>query len=299
VDGLFVTSWDHPAIGEWQALGAVHQAAGHDVFVVDIPASRSEQHEPLLVIHGYPTSSFDFAGVVPGLALDRRVVLVDLVGFGFSAKPDIRYTMALQADVVMAIGGDLKLDRFALLTHDMGDTVGGELLARQMEGNWPVEITRRVVTNGSIYIEMANLTAGQQLLLSLPDKPIDGGAAADRDALARSLVATLSPSHGDIDLGAHAEIVQHRNGNRMLARTIRYIEERRANERRFTGAIETHPSPVSIVWGPEDPIAVAAMAERLQRARPDAQLRWITGAGHYPQLEEPGVYQKAVLQELS
>jgi pimeloyl-ACP methyl ester carboxylesterase len=253
----------------------------------------------VLVIHGFPTSSFDFAGVVPSLALDRRVVLVDLVGFGFSAKPDIRYTMALQADVVSAIAAELALDRFALLTHDMGDTVGGELLARQLEGSWRVEITRRVVTNGSIYIRMANLTAGQQMLLSLPDRPTDPDVAAGRDALARSLVATLSPSHSGIDLGAHAEVVEYRNGDRMLARTIRYIEERRAIERRFTGAIESHPSPLSIVWGPEDPIAVAAMAERLQQARPDAQLRWIAGAGHYPQLEEPGAYLEAVLQGLS
>jgi pimeloyl-ACP methyl ester carboxylesterase len=291
--------WDHQEITEWEALGAYHALGEHRIFSVDLPARESELREPLLVIHGYPTSSFDFAAVAPHLARNRRVVLVDLLGYGLSAKPDRAYSMALQADVVMSLAQALGLRRLAMMTHDMGDTVGGELLARNTEGSWPVDITRRVVTNGSIYIGMANLTPGQQFLLALPDTLIDEAAAPDRHALALALTATLSPAHAGVDTGAHAELVAHDGGNRLLARTIRYIEERRANERRFTGAIESHPSPLTIVWGPEDPIAVAAMADRLGDARPDATLRWIEGAGHYPQIEDPPAFAEAVEQALS
>jgi pimeloyl-ACP methyl ester carboxylesterase len=289
-----VAAGDGGSIASWQALGQVHELLGHQVFAVDLPAAGTERAEPLLVVHGFPTSSFDFAGIAGRLADHRRVVLVDLLGYGFSAKPDLHYTMALQADVVVALVAELGIDRLALLTHDMGDTVGGELLARSIEGTWPVQVTRRVVTNGSIYIAMANLTAGQQLLLSLPDEAIDEAAAPGPEALAASLVATLSPGHADVDMADHAALVVHAGGHRMLARTIRYIEERRANERRFTGAIESHPSPLGIVWGPEDPIAVAAMAERLKGVRGDAALTWIDGAGHYPQLEDPERYVAAL-----
>jgi pimeloyl-ACP methyl ester carboxylesterase len=291
---LGVTAWEHPEIERWEQLGAYHLLAGHEVFVVDLPARGGERGEPLLVIHGYPTSSFDFAGIAGVLAAERRVVLVDLLGFGLSSKPDLAYTMALQADVVVALTEELSLERLAMLTHDMGDTVGGELLARQAEGSWPVEVTRRVVTNGSIYIAMAQLTAGQQLLLSLPDARLDDSSAPTREALAIALAATLAPAQRGIDMGAHAELVVHRGGNRLLARTIRYVEERRANERRFTGAIESHPSPLTIVWGPEDPIAVAPMADRLREVRPGAALHWIAGAGHYPQLEDPAGYVAAL-----
>jgi pimeloyl-ACP methyl ester carboxylesterase len=292
-------TWDHEDIGTWESLGQRRHLVGFDIFTVDLPATGAERHEPLLVVHGYPTSSFDFAHLAPAMREDRRVVLLDLLGYGLSDKPDRPYTLALQADIVMELTAELGIDRLALLTHDMGDTVGGELLARQAEGAWPVEVTRRVVTNGSIYIEMAHLTAGQQLLLSLPDELVDDALAPDRDAVARSLVATLAAAHADVDMAPHAELIAHRGGNRVLARTIRYIEERRANERRFTGAIETHPSPVTIVWGPEDPIAVAPMAERLQGVRPDATLRWVAGAGHYPQLEDPQAYLEAVLPAIS
>jgi pimeloyl-ACP methyl ester carboxylesterase len=294
-----MTGWDKAEIRDWQSLGTTRSLAGHDIFVLDLPPGSSDPLEPLLIIHGYPTSSFDFAAVAGRLAHSRRVVLLDLLGYGLSAKPDVNYTMALQADIVAALTAELGLERLALLTHDMGDTVGGELLARQMEGTWPVEVTRRVVTNGSIYIDMAHLTNGQQLLLSLPDEVIAEGLAPDRDALARSLVATLARSNSHVDMSAHGELIEHDGGNRMLARTIRYIEERRANERRFTGAIETHPSPLTIVWGPEDPIAVAAMADHLKSVRPDAELWWIKGAGHYPQLEDPAAYLDAVSAALS
>ena len=286
---------EHDEARAWAARGERMTLLDRSIFVVDVPASASEDRPPLLILHGFPTSSLDFAGVVDRLAEHRRVVLLDLLGYGLSEKPDVAYTLSLQADLVVALTSALGLDRLALLTHDMGDTVGGELLARQMEGTWPVEVTGRVVTNGSIYIAMANLTAGQQFLLELPDERLADGLGPDRDGLAASLVATLSPNHSDLDLRAHAELVQHAGGAQLLPRTIRYIEERRANERRYTGAIETHPSPLTIVWGPEDPIAVAAMAERLAEARPDATLRWLDGAGHYPQLEAPDAFVEAVV----
>ena len=68
---------------------------------------------------------------------------------------------------------DLGVDRLGLLTHDVGDTLGGELLARQLEGAWDVEITDRALTNGSIYIDLAQLSAGP----ALPARPARRAAA--------------------------------------------------------------------------------------------------------------------------
>lgn len=286
-----------PDIATWTAMGRRIRVAGadlapQDVFVVDVAASDEDRLEPLLVVHGFPTCSYDWAHLLDRLRRSRRVVLVDLPGFGLSDKPDIAYRIATHADAIAAVAAALGLERFAVLSHDMGDTVVGELLARHLEGTWPVDITRRVVTNGSIYIDMAHLTDGQLMLLDLPDGRTERGPGPE--LLAASLVATLAASHRDLDLTEHARLVCHLDGDTLLARTVRYIEERRTTEARFTGAIESHPSPLHVVWGPEDPIAVAAMAERLQQARPDASLRWIDGAGHYPQIEDPVAYLAAL-----
>ena len=63
---------------------------------------------------------------------------MDLIGYGLSQKPDMAYTMDLQADIVTAFVTETGVRRLSLLTHDMGSTVGGELLARHAEGRLPV-----------------------------------------------------------------------------------------------------------------------------------------------------------------
>ncbi len=289
------------ATAAWERRGRSIPLGGREVFVVDTGPAGPAAAEPLLVIHGFPTSSFDFHQVVDGLAQRRRVVLLDLVGFGLSAKPDLAYTVDLQADTVAALTGHLGLDRLSLLTHDFGDTVGGELLARQGEGRWPVEVVRRVLTNGSIYIDMAHLSAGQELLLALPDRRLAEGSAFDAGTLGAALRETFSPASVVADgevLGA-CGLVLRSGGDLLLARTIRYIEERRRHEGRYTGAIETHPSPLSVVWGADDPIAVLPMTDRLAAARPGTPVTVLDGVGHFPMVEAPDRFLAAVLAGLA
>jgi pimeloyl-ACP methyl ester carboxylesterase len=289
----------------WEAIGRYRHFADERIFTVDAPAIGPERHPPLLVLHGFPTSSFDYAAVLDGLRAGRRVLLIDLLGFGLSAKPDRAYSMDLQADLAAAYLAELGISRVALLTHDMGDTVGGELLARRADHEWPVEVTQRVVTNGSIYIEQAHLTDGQQMLLSLPDALLPEGVPIDAAGLTRSLRDTFSPSTPETPEGwpedpvppAAAQIV-HDDGQRVLPRLIRYIEERRANERRFTGAIESDPSPLHVVWGLDDPIAVPSMVDTLLAARPDATAIRLENVGHYPMVEAPARFLEAVLPGL-
>ena len=285
------------AVADWQARGTYRELCGHRVFTMEAPALGPETAEPLLVLHGFPTSSYDYAAVLDGLRANRRVLCFDMLGYGLSAKPDLAYTMALQADIAEAFVADTGVDALAVLSHDMGNTVGGELLARHADGAWAVEITRRVVTNGSIYIEMAQLTAGQQMLLALPDEVLDPALAPDEAALAVALGATFSPHSTipDRELRTHAAMICHDAGNLVLARLIRYIEERRRTQRRFTGTIETHPAPLGVVWGLDDPIAVAPMAQRLQEARPDATVVHLDRVGHYPMVESPARFLGAVL----
>jgi pimeloyl-ACP methyl ester carboxylesterase len=265
------------------------------------PARDEEQDEPLLVLHGFPTSSYDFAAVLDDLRRTRRVLLLDFLGYGLSAKPDQAYTLAEQADIVAAFTAALGVTRLALLTHDMGDTVGGELLARQLAGSWPVDVTRRVLTNGSIYIGMAQLSTGQQMLLALPDARMPADTALAAAAVQAGLAATFSPSSAvsDDQLLAHWELIARDDGHRLLPRLIRYIEERRRDEARYTGAIERHPSALHVVWGVDDPIAVVAMTARLHAARSDAVVELLDGVGHYPMIEAPARFATAVTRALT
>ena len=162
------------------------------------------------------------------------------------------------------------------------------------------------MTNGSIYIEQAHLTGGQQLLLGPARRRAAArGARSTPPPSTRSLRDTFSPRTALVPEGwpedpvpaAAAQVVRD-DGHLVLPRLIRYIEERRANERRFTGAIEADPSPLHIVWGLDDPIAVSSMVDTLLAARPDATATRLEGVGHYPMVEAPQRFLGAALAGL-
>lgn len=303
------SSWVSSEVAAWERRGSYIGLGEHRLFAVDIAAASSEEDDPLLILHGFPTCSFDFRLVADRLARDRRVLLVDMLGYGLSDKPDVRYRVETQADMVELFVAQALASgpagssspgtspaRIALLTHDMGDTVGGELLARQSEGRWPVEISRRVLTNGSIYIDMARLTDGQKFLLALPDERLSQPLDPNGETMIEALAATFSSNSSvpRTELEAAWELIAHDRGDTLLPRLIRYIEDRRRNEGRYTGAIETHPSPLRVIWGTDDPIAVVDMASRVHSSRPDSSLVLLQGVGHYPMVESPALFAEAV-----
>jgi pimeloyl-ACP methyl ester carboxylesterase len=183
----------------------------------------------------------------------------------------------------------------------MGDSVGGELLARTIAGESPLRVRRRVLTNGSIYLDMAHLTDGQKFLRSLPDEMLPEGGGPDAEALAATLAALCAPTPPVAGAARHlragAELVVRAGGVRLLPRLIRYLDERARHEHRWTGAIESHPAPLTVVWGRGDPIAVPAMVDRLVSRRPATTVTWLQ-AGHWPMLEQPGQFADAVLAAL-
>ena len=92
---------------------------------------RKEEKPWLLLIHGYPTSSWDWTFIWDGLRPHFRLVAMDMLGFGLSDKPrDIDYAIAMQADFQEALLAHLGAGAAHVFAHDYGDTVGQELLAR-------------------------------------------------------------------------------------------------------------------------------------------------------------------------
>jgi pimeloyl-ACP methyl ester carboxylesterase len=291
------------AAAAWEAGGDRVAVGDHEVWCKCIPASNPSArggNAPLLVIHGFPTCSFDWRAAIEQLGAERDVLVLDLLGFGLSDKPDQRYSLRGYADGVEAVVAHFGVDHVDLVTHDLGDSVGGEILARSLDGTLGFTIGRRVLTNGSIYIEMAQLTAGQQFLLELPDERNPAVGADDGVAYAAGVVGTFAPAStiDPVDKATFVAMAVREDGLGLLPRTIRYIEDRRAEQERFTGAIETHPSPVGVVWGDEDPVAVHAMAERFIATRTDAPLITLEGVGHYPMIEAPERFAASVLSLL-
>ena len=282
-------------VEEWEDRGRYLDVGGRRIFCVDIPADR-ELAEPLLLLHGFPTSSFDWRGIIDPLARGRRVVTFDWLGFGLSDKPaDIRYSLFDQASVAEEVARMLGIERASVVSHDMGDSIAAELYARSLEGKLGFDVTKRVLTNGSIYIEMAQLSPGQQMLLAMDDAALPIEISPVYDTFGPSIASIFGDtSPSEEELRAQWELLSRNAGQTILPRTIRYIEERRVHEGRWIAALRDHPSPITVVWGERDPIAVYAMAERFVSERPGTPLVRLDGVGHFPMIEAPGPLYDAI-----
>lgn len=323
-------SFSQPDVVAWHDLGRRLSTPNGEVFVIDLTPDDPAlaQRDPVVVLHGFPTSSFDWRFVLDALGRgQRRVVLFDFLGFGLSDKPDVRYGINLHADTTLAILEQLAIRRCVLVTHDMGDTVGGEILARTMSSGDVVDdpawsdssvvvsgigrppgpanlvVSQRIIVNGSIYLDLASLTEGQQRLWSADDARLadEMGALIGGDGYATGLARVFHPDHqpGVNERAAQIELMEFGSGHLLLPRLIRYLDDRKRAEARYTGAIESHPSPLTILWAQQDPVAVAAMGEQLASRRPGANLVRLDGMGHYPMIEDPIRFGEALAAALS
>jgi pimeloyl-ACP methyl ester carboxylesterase len=270
----------------WFAGGERVQAGAHRLFV----RTEGEAGAPWVTfLHGFPTSSWDWARVAPELAAaGRRLLLFDLLGFGDSDKPpDHAYSIHEQADLTEALWRHHGIERTALVAHDYGVSVGQELLARHAEGALGVEVERIAFLNGGLYPDLHRALTVQKLLLHPRTGPMLSRLIDER-ALARGLRRVFSPEHRPArdELHEHWLGVERRGGARIQHRLIRYIEDRRRHEARWTGALERTSVPRRFVWGMRDPISGAHMAERIAERMP-GELHALPDAGHYPQLEAP------------
>jgi len=270
---------------EWRARGSDLVTVDGRIFVTELGAAN-DAHVPVLVLHGFPSCSWDFDESAAIVARDRRVVLFDFLGYGLSAKPRAAaYSLFEQADVACAVAKAKGLERVHLWAHDMGTSVATELLARRERGVLPFEIASVVLMNGSVHIDMAKLTPGQKLLRSSLGDLFARVAGRKTFGLQMKRIFAKAPSEETLD--AMWGLVAREDGTHRLPQLIRYNDERRRFTSRWIGALHRLDLPLLVAWGARDPIAVLAIGERLARETKGAELvRW-DDLGHYPQMEDP------------
>jgi pimeloyl-ACP methyl ester carboxylesterase len=273
-----------PDLASWRRDGTLLDTPDGAVFVRDTGGPTDVT--PLVILHGFPTSSHDFAAVIPALAASRRVVSFDFLGFGYSAKPaNFSYSLMEQCDVTLAVLRALRIDAFHLWAHDMGTSVATELIARRERALLAPTLRSLTLMNGSVHIELAHPTLGQHLLRS-PLGPLFARLNTRRSFVAQMRRILAAPVPDD-DLDAMWTLVARDGGALRLPAIIGYIAERQRFWHRWIGALTRLDVPALVAWGRRDPVAVPAIAEQLAREIPGARLVTWDDLGHYPQVEDP------------
>lgn len=241
----------------------------------------------ILLLHGYPSSSFDYRMVVPHLD-GRAWVTMDFLGFGLSGKPrPHRYSLLEQADLVQTVVAGETSGPVVLIAHDMGTSVATELLARDLEGRLPFDLQRAVLTNGSVILERASLRPIQNVLRG-PLGPL-AARLANRRMFTKGFAESFSAAHplSEEEATAQWELLEHNGGHRIAHLLISYLDERVKYAERWHGAVRDWAKPLSFLWALDDPVATPNVLDGLRLLRPAADVVELPGVGHYPQVEVP------------
>ena len=283
---------------QWRSQGERFDYRGHDIFF-----RLDGDGPPLVLLHGFPTSSWDWHRLWPTLTSRFRVLAADFIGFGFSAKPtDHRYSIFDQADLVEQLTAQIGFRRFHLLAHDYGDTVAQELLARDNARASADEAwTLRSVCflNGGLFPEAHHPRLIQRLTVG-PLGPLLV-RFYNRKAFGRSFRAIFGartqPSEPELD--AFWSLIRHRNGHLNLHQILRYLHERKRHRERWLGALQNAACPLRMINGGADPVSGAHLAARYRELVADADVVMLDEIGHYPQTEAPAAVLEAFLYFVS
>jgi pimeloyl-ACP methyl ester carboxylesterase len=251
-------------------------------------SERSGDKPWLTLLHGFPSSSWDWFKLWPALTRYYRVLALDLLGYGASEKPlHMPYSTALHADTVSALWVHLDITESGIVAHDIGTAITQELLARRDEGRLRVGLTGVLLMNGAVFIDNYAPNLLQRLLMNPLTGPLISRSMNERRflrSLCRAFAADRIPSRDEQLIMWRA--MSERSGHRSLHRLLHHIPERVAQRARWEEILITTDVPLQFVWGLRDPY-VGHVAADVRRRLPNAPRMELADTGHFPQLEAP------------
>jgi pimeloyl-ACP methyl ester carboxylesterase len=285
------------ATRRWLESGRRVEVDGRRVFVYE----RGEG-PAVLLLHGFPTSCYDWRGVIDEMAGEYRCLTFDFPGYGLSDKPEAySYSLFEQTDATEGLARALGIEQAHVVSHDVGQTVHAELLAREAEGRLGFRVLSSTVLNGSTLMHLATVTQFQKLLGSNETLPQAIAVTASMsvnyvDALKALMKRPQALS--DEDAVVMEELLRYQDGNRRIPALAGYMRERLIHKERWLGAFKSAKGPLQIVWADGDPVANVEMGRALSKELPDAPYTELSGLGHFLLMEDPPTIAKQVLDFL-
>ncbi|MGI9516317.1 MAG: alpha/beta fold hydrolase, partial [Pirellulaceae bacterium] len=263
--------------------------------------------DAVFIVHGYPGSSWDFQGVVERIGPDTRTVVMDMPGFGLSEKPldgdfQSNFTLMRQADLYEKLAEHLGLKSILLVAHDMGQTVGLELMARFEESRTAFRIRHALLLDGSTLVDMCEPTEFQQQALAAASTALPEDLPwPDIYNIFPETFAKESKARDDFDelVTCMAHQIYYNHGSRTIGGIVHYLKERKEDFNRWSRTFfEFKKAPLTVIWGEQDPVAVVAMADRVKKNRPVTDLYKYPDCAHWPSIEYPDRIGDAIIARL-
>lgn len=276
----------------WKDAGRFFDYLGFDIFY------RVEGSGPnLLLIHGYPFNSWDWSLIWPTLTERFTVIAPDMIGMGFSDKPvAYEYTVHDHADMHEALLDHLGVRSAHILAHDLGDSVGQELLARHESGGrsyGALDIESITWLNGGLFNESYTPRLIQKAMSRTPlgdiMSPLQGSRLSRRivEPTINEMFGVNTKPSPQLMAKFH-QILEYNDGKRVLHKVGRFVNDRYAHRNRWVRAMRETAVPMRLIDGPSDPNSGRHMAQRYLEVIPNPDVVMLADdIAHWPQIEDP------------
>jgi len=262
-----------------------------DIHFHDIVRDTTTGGSTLLVIHGFPASSFIWQELIPKFQNKfNRVIIPDLLGLGFSDKPvGYKYSLMEHALILEELCLRLGVRDVHLLAHDYGVSIAQEFIHKFNMKESRVNIESVCFTNGGLVPSHHDLLFIQKLFSSPTFKKVMPhllNYPIYKNRLSSIFGAQTQPS--DQFLQDVWAIMLYKNGHVAIPDIFTYIFERRANEERWVVALQETNVPLVLIYGPLDPVNTPqGFLKSFRKLVPNSKVNVLGNIGHYPQVEDP------------
>ncbi len=280
----------------WKAAGQFFDYLGFDIFY-RVDGRPLAEGPTLLLIHGYPFNSFDWSLIWPTLTERFTVIAPDMIGMGFSDKPvAYEYSVHDHADMHEALLEHLNVESCHVLAHDLGDSVGQELLARHELGDWSyraLQFESITWLNGGMFNETYTPRLMQKVMSRTPLGDIMShvqGTPLSRRLLEPTLNEMFGPNTKPSRrmMNQFHQILDYHDGMRVMHQVGRFLNDRYVHRNRWVRAMRQTGVPMRLIDGPIDPNSGRHMADRYREVIPNADVVMLADdIAHWPQLEAP------------
>lgn len=295
----------------WYRRGSFFEWTAPDADADPVGIFHVEAGDPanptMLLVHGFPTCSVDWAELIERLTDTFYVCALDFPGYGFSAKP-VGWGYSLVRDAALLdhyLAEVLSRDRAIVVAHDRGTSVSLLHTIKSGQGRTRTAVAHLVLTNGNIYLPLSNLTDFQRLTLD-PESAPKVLEIMTPEMLAQGMgLLTFSPPRaaGSEEVDALAATFAHNDGIKVLHETIQYLVERADGETEWLEALAATDVATSIIWGMNDPVSPVRVPSyawnNFLMLKPGANRMYLVpDANHYLQNDRPDALAAALRHTL-
>lgn len=253
---------------------------------------RAGQGRPLVLIHGFASSTYEFRKIIPLLAKHHRVIALDLSGFGYTERPTEpeSYTPLGQADLVMRTLDTLKIDSCDLVGHSFGGTI-----ALQIAHLHPERVRRMVLISPLSKVDRRPL-----LLANPAGRLLAYGTARTLVSLPGPFQSALSQAYYQKDALTREDSEEYRK--RLLIegmpRSFYSFSRSLAEKSEFNVNLTSIQASTLVITGQHDRVIPLESCRQAAQKLPRGQLIVLEQSGHSAPEEEPGKVADAILEFL-